>query len=278
MINVIAPPGCYGTYIARCLHHYTSMSNDYCLDFDQNGSSHAFRKIDSNIKKTSLLHWDSVQEIDGNTTIIITGDVDHYLDYYDNQFYKQSQGDLIEYLVITLGLDTIQQRLAQGWGYTDCFDIRVPSWIIREYCSFWITDSWAHGYNNRRYLSAPHTYSFCCEELWSTDIWSLMTRLAAILGQKMHAPEQIVRTNHAAFLNCQYHHGIQLRCEQFVYDTIHKVNSQSPCVSIFDEAYVQYALRKQGYEIQCYNLDQFPTSSNQLAKIIYETSNNHNQR
>lgn len=280
MINIIAPPGCYGTYIARCIHHYTSIEGDYQLDFDSHGSSHAFRKLSSNIKKTSLIHWQTddagAEKINGNDTIIVTTDTDHYLDYYDNQFYKQANGNLVEYLIAVAGIDAIQERLKEGWQYTDIFDNNIPRWILREYCSFWQTDSWTHGYNNDRYLALPHVYHFSCQTMWHSDMWQLLNIIAQQVNREIHAPEEIVRSNHQAFLNCQQYHGIQLRCEQFVKDTINSIHTTSPCISVFDEAYVQHILRTQGYEIQCYNLNQFPNTSTQLAEIIYETSNHSN--
>lgn len=281
MINVIAPPGCYGTYVSRCLHHYTSTDNTYYLDFDQHGSSHAFRDIKSNTRKPSLLHWQEQEQLlilDSSTTIVITGDANHHLDYFDNQFYKNSHGDLIGYLIDVFGLEKLQQHLSQGWNYNESFDVRVPLWILREYCSYSIINTSSQGYNNEKYLAIPHVYSFCCEDLWTVDMWQLINTLATALTQKIHAPETTVQQNHQAFLTCQQYHGMQLRCEQFATDTINGADSESPCVSIFDEAYVQHILRKQGYEIYCDNLNQFPTSSKQLAKIIYETSNHNNPR
>jgi hypothetical protein len=279
MINIIAPPGCYGTYISRCLHHYTSTDGNYLLDFDTYGSSHAFRELSSSIKKSSLSHWhddNDVQAIDADNTVIITCSTDHHLDYYDNQFYKQSRGNLVEYMTETAGIDTIQDRLQQGWQYTNKFDDNIPRWIIREYCSFWQSDCWAHSYNNSRYLSLPHVYNFSCQDLWDTDMWQLMNTVGQKLKKKIHAPEDTVHKNHLAFLNCQKYHGIQQRCEQFVKNTIDSVHTDSPCISVFDEAYVQYLLRVQGYEILCHDLNQFPTTSTQLAKTIYETMHNTN--
>lgn len=226
-----------------------------------------------------MMHWeDSVQlaVLDGTRTIIITGDAQHHLDYFNNQFYKHSLGDLVGYLTDVIGPEKIQQHLAQGWNYTERFDIHVPHWILREYCSHAIIATWWQGYSSERYLSIPHAYSFCCEDLWTNNMWQLINTLATVLAQKIYAPETMVQQNHRDFLECQQYHNIQLRCEQFAQDAINGINSESPCVSLFDEAYVQYVLRKQGYEIHCYNLNQFPTSSKQLAEIIYETSNNSN--
>lgn len=279
MINIVAPPGCYGTYVARCLHHYTSRNDNILLDFDVYGSSHEFRKLSSDIKKTSLMHWqnpESRQSLDHSNTIVITGDADHFLDYYDNQFYKQEQGRLVEYLTNVAGADIIQERLKQGWGYTENFDDTTPRWLIREYCSFWQTNSWEHGYNNERYLECPNAYNFCCEDLWNTDIWDLVNKISNALEQKIYAPKELVHKNHQTFLECQKYHDIQLRCEQFVMNTINSVHEESPCMSLFDEAHVQHTLRTQGYEIRCHDLNQFPTTSSHLAELIYETSNHSN--
>lgn len=278
MINIIAPPGCYGTYIARCLHHYTTVDDSYILDFDQHGSSHAFREINSDVQKTRIIHWQdqSIASINKTTTVVITGDQNHNLDYYDNQFYKNAQGNLVDYLLDNAGAESIGQRLKQGWAYDADINCKIPRWILREYCSFWMTSAWEHGYSTDKYMSLPHVYNFCCEELWSTDMWHLVNNLAEVLNQKMYAPERLVQKNHQAFLKCQQYHDMQLRCQQFVYDTINVVDSCSPCISVFDEAYVQHLLRQQQYEIQCQNLDQFPATSTQLTKIIYETSNHSN--
>jgi hypothetical protein len=281
MINVIAPPGCYGTYIARCLHHYSSIEDNYLLDFDQYGSSHAFRKISSKFTKTSLMHWsnsESISAIDGKNTIVITSDSRHWLDYFDNQFYKQSQGNLIEYLTATIGADDIQDKIEKEWGHTDKFDHDTPRWLIREYCSFWQFNTWTEGYNNDLYLSIPHDFTFCCQDLWNVDIFALLNNICKKLSLKIHAPSEIIYQNHQNFLNCQHYHNIQTRCEQFAADTINLVYSESPCVSIFDEAHVQYVLRNKGYEIRCHDLNKFPTTSIRLADLIYETSNHHNPR
>ena len=72
-------------------------------------------------------------------------------------------------------------------------------------------------------------------------------------------------------MNCQKYHNMQIRCEQFVDDTINQINSVSPCASLFDEAYVQYQLRNRVYEIRCDNLDIFPGTSLELNKYIFKT-------
>jgi hypothetical protein len=277
MINIIAPPGCYGTYVARCLHHYTSSENNYRFKFDQAGSSHVFRTVSSETKKTSLAHWidEEKASINKETTVVITPDDNHQLDYYDNQYYKQSLGNLTEYLTENLGIDKIQKNLEKGWNYKQPFGNDTPKWIIREYCSFCLIASWENGYDTQKYLALPHVYDFCCEELWNTSMWDLVNTLADVLKLKVYAPNHTVNKNHSDFLNCQRYHNMQKRCEQFVNDTINSIDAVSPCVSIFDEAYVQCVLRSRGYEISCDGLETFPKSSNTLSKIIYETSNNH---
>jgi len=280
MINVIAPPGCYGTYIARCIHHYTSADDDHLLDFDTHGSSHAFRQVRSSIRKTSLTHWQphDVQLVDGSNTIIVTGDSEHWLDYYDNQFYKNDHGNLVKFLTTSTDVDTIQDRLQHGWQYIKKLDNDITRWIIREYCSFWLMNYWQEGYDNSQYLARPHIYNFSCQELWHIDMWELVNIIGQTLKQNIYATKDIVYKNHQIFLKCQMYHNMQLRCNQFVNDTLDFVHSVSPCVSVFDEAYVQYLLRNQGYEMLCQDLNQFPTTSTQLAKIIYETSNNNHPR
>lgn len=278
MINIIAPQGCYGTYVARCLHHYTSIEDNYYFEFDKFGSSHIFRTASLGTKQTRLEHWSVEKKVHINKeiTLVITSDCDHQLDYFDNQYYKQASGNLIEYLTDTFGTDKIQKSLKNGWNYKDPLGHNTPKWIIREYCSFYLVDTWKDGYNNQKYLSLPHAYTFCCEEMWNTSMWSLVNNIAEAIKKTVYAPLDIVNKNHHNFLNCQRYHNIQRRCDNFVDDTINSVEAVSPCISIFDEAYVQYKLRARGYEIACDGLEAFPDSSTKLSKIIYETSNDCN--
>jgi hypothetical protein len=271
MINIIAPPGCYGTYVARCLHHYTSTTETHLFDFDHYGSSHAFREISSSIAKTSLMHWTNLKldKINKETTIIVTGDVRHQLDYFDNQYYKQAQGNLLAYIAEAFTNDIVQRDL-EKWNVQTPVDDTTPRWILREYFSFSLANTLKNGYTNKNYLSLPHAYSFCCEDMWYSTMWDIVNILADVLNKKIYASEEDVLKNHQDFLNCQKYHNMQIRCEQFVCNTIDQVDSISPCVSLFDEAYVQHQLRNRGYEIYCNNLDIFPKSSNELKKIIYK--------
>lgn len=275
MINIIAAPGCYGTYVARCLHHYTTKDSDYQFNFDQAGSSHAFRAVSADIKKTSLMHWpgEDYSHINKEITIIITADHNHQLDYFDNQYYKQSLGDLAGYLTQTLGIDKIQEQLKNGWGYTESVGHQTPKWIIREHLSFWLTSVWQDSYDNKKYLSIPHVYNFCCEDLWNTSMWDLVNIISNVLNKQVYAPAHIVNENHSNFLKCQRYHTMQQRCNQFVEDTLNLIDTVSPCISIFDEAYVQHLLRSRGYEIFCDGLETFPNSSNELLNILYEPEN-----
>jgi len=271
MINIIAPPGCYGTYVARCLHHYTLPTETHQFDFDQYGSSHVFRKISKSIAETSLAHQTDLKsdKINKETTIIVTGDIKHQLDYFNNQYYKESQGNLLEFIEKAFNNDIVQQDLKK-WDYQTLFDETTPMWILREYFSYNLIETLKNGYNNKNYLSLPHVYSFCCEDMWHVSMWDIVNILADVLNKKIYASLEDVVKNHQNFLNCQKYHNIQIRCEQFVCNTIDYVDSISPCISLFDEAYVQYLLRQSGYEIHCDNLNTFPKTTFELKKIIYK--------
>jgi hypothetical protein len=272
MINIIVAPGCYGTYIARCLHHYTSPTETHQFDFDKFGSSHVFRKISRGpTTTTKLIHWEDLKldKINKETTIIVTGDVRHRLDYFINQYYKQSQGNLLECIAEVFKNDIVQQDL-EKWNYQKPVDETTPAWILREYFSFYLAATLENGYDNKKYLSVPHIYSFCCENMWDSSMWDIVNILTNILSKKIHASKADVEQNHLNFLNYQKYHNMQIRCDQFVRDTIDQVDSVSPCVSLFDEAYVQHQLREYGYEIRCNNLDIFPKSSIEMHKYIFK--------
>jgi hypothetical protein len=272
MLNIIAPPGCYGTYIARCLHFYCdSTAVPYEMTFDAAGSSHSYREILNNspdkIANSHLRDDNFVNQLSLSTAVVITGHPDHLLDYHNNQFIKQALGNIIEFLVTHFSEDIIKEKLKQHWNYTDPLDDQVPLWIIREFWSFWMVDCWKDTYSIERYLNIPHSVGFCCSKLWTDDFYKLLLEICEKTNRTIYDSEENIKNNHLLFLSKQRYHNSQKRIIKWVDDVVNNINSKSPCRTILDEAYVQHLLRSYGYEIQCDGLNLFPTTSLTLKKI-----------
>ena len=276
MITVISPPGCYGTYISRCLYHYTNLGfvPGWTMSFDSTGSSHDFRKVKQNAaSKISNQHRDlwSEMSFDQHQTVIAYADMAHLLDYYDNQFVKQEASDLVRHLLMSLSRFEIRKKLFEQWHYRG--PIReAPRWIMREFLSLWLTHSWQSGYNIATYIKVPHAVEFCCEDLFKADWPAMLGAMCNTLNLDLLETAENIQHNHDKFLECQTFHGIQHRCEQFVQATINGAETiRNPCITIFDEAFVQNRLRNLGWEIQCDGLEILPYDSVELNRIIHKT-------
>jgi hypothetical protein len=273
MIKVLFPQGGYGTYLARCLYSYTTLNSgmtDTLIDFDLAGSSHSFRKNqDAKIKiwqghPTSLDWTNNANDI----IIVVLPRQEHHLDYYNNQFHKQDNQQLVKFILSLISIEEINNKLKTGWGYNKLFDASVPKWILREFFSMWITNCFANGYSITQYnipsrltidtqdiiLRFESTFDMICQQLSLTKI----------------VKSELINQNHKTFLISQRYLNSQLNCEQWVDAVVEKKESLSPCQTIFDESYIQHILKIRGYEIKCDGLDNFPKSSLEMNSLIYE--------
>lgn len=275
MIIVLAPPGCYGSYIARCLTYYCNPdTSDYTMDFDVHGSSHAFwdeRLKQKSENKVKNLHYNS-GKINSPNRILILPDNDHLLDYYNNQYSKKNNNNLCEFLTTLFDYNYINNKLKTHWNYRNGFNNYTPLWIIREFCSFWMIDSWKHTYNKQHYLNIGYIYAISAEDLWQPNFYQLLKTVSGSVGETLYSSQAIVEKNHQAFLNKQKYHNSHKAVIKWVDDLLNGTDSENPCQTVFDEAYVQYLLREKGVEIKCNELNIFPKTANEFKDYLYEAS------
>jgi len=279
MIKILFSPGCYGTYLSRCLYTYTNLSpttpTPIDFDFCPGGSSHAFRK---NIDAKKLI-WQGHLEIFTaaplDRIILILPDKHHCLDYYNNQFHKQEKQELVTYILSQLTLVEINHKLKTGWGYTKSFDKTVPRWILREFFSMWIANCFSNGYSATRYNTISAHYTINAQDI-ILNFNNAFNTICQELKIEITADQETITHNHKNFLKSQRYLNSQLNCEKWVNDIIKKENSYYMPQTIFDEAYIQHVFRLAGYEIKCDGLNSFPTSSIEMGLLIYENSNNYN--
>lgn len=273
MIKILYPHGCYGTYFSRCLFNYTTLSSHQLgnFDFDEHGSSHVFRNNLSANENIWHGHLDSFELNSQDVVITILPESDHFLDYYDNYFSKQEQGAIINYLTKQISQEEIKYKLKQYWNYTsDIADDKIPKWILREWLSFWISQSWNDGYNSKNYQSIASKLNFGTQSIIKNLIDVLHNACQAI-NQSLRASQTLILENHTKFLQHQKFLDIQIKCQQWVEQILtSKNNYASPCITIFDEAFVQHLLRKHKFEILCNELNTFPVTSFEMKKIIFQ--------
>lgn len=171
MIEILFPPGCYGTYLGRCLYNYTDIRvGDYSeFTFDEHGSSHVHRYATAALSVIKVGHL----AIDNCTTILSLTDPekiitilpvpDHRLDYYVNQYYKEENGNFIKYILKQLSIDEINNKLTVGWAYPSIDD--APPWAIREFLSYYIMDCLTRGYAAEPYAAVPSKLCITAQDI-----------------------------------------------------------------------------------------------------------------
>jgi len=255
-IHVTWPPGCYGSYVMQSVYAYSNLGATSKIVIDPTGSSHSFRGSDEQNKYFTHDHSLSI-----DSEIIIGPVQGQELDYIVNQFVKQTENNVPEYL--TELFPDFKFQINEQWNDTQ-------DWAIREWISFWILDVFAAAYTNN--TNADLT----TDQLFDTNkdtFPELLIRLIKKLGLSVNADIDIIKTNHANWQKQQQYHNLQKRCDKWISEIINtKENTPSPCITILGEAYVQNRLRSYGYEIRCFELNVFPKTSNELRSLLYKES------
>ena len=264
MITVIFPAGAYGTFLASCLYMFTDISDqNKSINFSKHGSSHDIRSDLDFRSKFQLAHArDKMEVIDDRKTILISPNSSHRLDYFDNQFLKQNFGNLTFFLKELFPGDEFDQQLKK---FNTTINEASP-WQIRENISFWLNDCLSAGYDLQKY-QRHNIFTISSVEFFEDKFKDTFIEIAKSLNLTVIKFSEFVE-HHRRFIKLQKFNGIQLRCNRWVDDIISGVENSSPCITVFDEAYVQHLLRVRGFEIKCFELNEFPKNSTELRKLI----------
>jgi len=266
VLRIAFAPGCYGTYILSCLCNYTTLMPDTFIDpvYDNNGSSHYFRKfLRTKSNDIKLIH-DIPKPTDINASdklVVILTTQSHILDYINNQNIKNEYGLDKFFLYV---LPDANKEIRSGWNY-NTFD-STPLWVLREYISLNI-QSIIDNYPALDRTIGEVTFS-------TTDIFSnfisIFNNMAEILELTITYPLDKINLIHENFILLQTQHNIQIRCNEWVNDILNGTNNtDSPCTTIFDEAYVQSQLRNAGHELKCGGVNDFPKTSHEIKTLLY---------
>jgi hypothetical protein len=273
MLTIVYAPGCYGTFLAKCFYYLTNLSGNEKLsvidafNFDKDGSSHDFRKNQNAKGKIAYKHASELTA--ANTQLLsILPCRDHQLDYFDNQFCKQEKKQIVSYSHILFSKDQIEQKLIDGWNYREPLSQNTPRWILREWFSFWLKDCLDRSYDINVYQQLPAKFYTSTLEIF-TDLYGILKRGCTQYELTINASMSQVQEIQRQFVKSQTLHNVQKLCDQWVNNIIELQDQASPCLTIFDESWVQHQLRVRGYEIQCDGLDFFPSDSISMAKKIY---------
>lgn len=270
MIYVAFPQGCYGSYVARCIYTYTNLNCTKLTDFkfDNVGSSHEIRKNKDLRSKIVFGHLTDISIEASDPAISIVPSQQHLLDYFNNQFAKQQQFDLVSYIDQLLPKEDIVSKL-KNWNLDQSSIKNTPIWIQREFFSFWIADCLQASYNSIPYQQVLGM------QLSTVEIFNNFSetfdKIVDYLDLKICVSNDCIMNNHTKFVQNQQFHNSQIDCEKWIDSVLlnQEKSLSAPCQTIFDEAYVQHLFRKKGYEIKCDGLDVFPNNSTKMKDLIY---------
>lgn len=147
---------------------------------------------------------------------------------------------------------------------------QVPRWVQREFLSFYLMPAWFD--RNEWYHPESWQHEKCLvvtvhELLW--DFETTLTRCRNFCGLEYKKSVEDLFEFHQQNLQNQQHLDEDTICNQIIDSIIsNKSFSWSPR-PLVSEAWIQWQLRNLGYEVQCHELDTFPTNSVQLKELLY---------
>lgn len=276
MIKLCYPKGCYGNYLGQCLYYFTNLNNNDLENFslDSRGSSHAFF---DNVKAHNYIQmghrvsdtdnsWPNITISDTDVVVHVVPLKEHWLDYYNNHFFKHYQGNVIETISELFTVDEINYKLKTQWDYHDEFSAAVPAWILREFFSFCISDILHNTYTQ---TDISNSITLTTQDFFESFL-DIFKNLCTQLGLTLTVDSNVLLQNNNSFIIAQCHHNSQSAVEQWIQCVIENKSAVLSQPTFFNEVYAQHLLRQLGHEIQCNNLNVFPVHSQALTKLIYK--------
>ena len=271
MIKVIFAPGCYGSFLTKCLYNVTDLSSQHNNEivFDQLGSSHDHWHDQG--AATKIL-WGHLSESDFNgvtDNVVILPDNNRQLEYYVNQFTKAENSNPYQFLLTQFSTKELTDKLAASWGYNGDFK-STPIWILREFLSYGLHDILNSSYNRTYYASVPNVAQIETEQVY-TNLYNIVVDIASRVSLQIKTSARHIITAQSNFAVSQLHRNCQYVMDQYVAAVIHNVDYCIPRgqLTFPQEAYIQYKLKESGRELRCNELDSFPINAKELTGLVY---------
>jgi hypothetical protein len=251
-IHVIFCPGSYGTYLAWAIYSYSNLNTDpIIMPFTEAGSAHNFRKYAGFIKVQAK------HEIDASTVDCVIVTPTQYVTYLNNRLVKFKCG---------LGIDDAS---LQNWGeHSD------STWARREYYSLVVGDLLNTSKTQYDFTTVADNINFI-----RVDAERILFDLVAVL-KEVYAKFNLTCTSDLTTILENHEKYMSLQPFMYLENTVNEIldgvlNSKLVKIAglpLLAEAYIQHVLREQGYDLQCHGLDEFPSDTLSLRKLL--TRNN----
>lgn len=260
-ILTLFTPGSYGTFISWCVYSFSELNQtkEIVSSVSEGGSGHRFRATEGYYSVTPH-HW-----VVGTyeNCIIIECDKRNLINYMDNQLEKQYLKDIPSY--IESFFPNHAKKLSQLWGGSE-------PWQLRELLSFFLGEMMLHtqdqiNLNHQQAVSLMNCYTINPEYFLLNPIEEL-DKLLKFFNLKKHKKFDLVDFYVNQYISQQRNFTKSEEIEKFIQSTLDETSYIIKNLTIVDEAYIQLKLRSYGKEILCYNLNNFPTDSIDLVKLL----------
>jgi hypothetical protein len=288
-IPIAYHPGTYGTYLEWLLTTLCSSDNIF-NPLCSNGSSHNFKgnhlsfisgmhEYAGSDQYSQFVRWHPKSKKDES----LSANLECALEYVDKMIYIYPNADC-KLLTINncfskirnlwtnqLKYEILPEKIYANWPVDKNTPLEeIPRWIQREFLSLYLMDSW-HDQTEWYHLDR-WSHPRCHVILISDLLYNLDDALNSIKKYfNLHFVKSIdqIRPYHQKMLESQSNLGQDQLCEKIVSSVLSDQDFSWPTLPLVSECWIQWQLRNQGFELQCNELDIFPTNSLQLRKLIY---------
>ena len=291
-VPIIYSAGAYGTYVEWCL---TMLCSNQPIQepFNTNGNSHGFRgnplfggmQVWQDYLSTNVAHKfvrlhpkiSANESLSDNLNKILESAPDIIYLYPDrdsmmlvvNNYLSKTQQDWWSHHFST-SIDV--SKIYSNWAVADTPIAEIPTWIRREFLSFYLMPAW-HDQVEWYHLDTwthPRSHNVLIKDLLY-NFESVMSQLQNQFDLEFVRPISDLLPYHEKNLQLQTHKNQDQLCKNIVDSIVSNIDFDwcDQVLPLASEAYIQWQLRNLGYEMRCHELDKFPTNSVHLKELLY---------
>jgi len=271
--------GSYGQFTGWCLDWMQGKHSENARPFTSRGNSH----------NNGLVNQTTV---DNAITSPVTNSHVHPIQTESDNLIVQLEKLLSVYDKVVLLYPSIDDflwncnnKLNKIWGVQGWIDQNISNpclsnwedkqlWEIREWLSIWLYDQHMaeSGYRDITNYSNDRVFKIPINKIRDDFINTFQSLSKYLELDNIRSTKDLEKLHEDWLLNEKHLYKDRL-IENIVYAIINDIHKEMTDLTIFDQADIQRRLRLEGYEIECYGLNEWPKTTTQLRELIYEADN-----
>lgn len=153
---------------------------------------------------------------------------------------------------------------------------QIPAWVRREFLSYYLMPAYyaqLEWYFPNQW-SDPRVHVVLVNDVLY-EFTNTLQRIQHTTGLNFVRPINSLIPAHEKMMGLQKNLGLDALCHTVVNATLsgQTMDWQARPLPLASQAWVQWELRRRGWEIQCHGLDQFPTHTHALADLLIPVDN-----